>query len=182
MRGTRGTNCQTSWRSRQDTTSASNDKGLDCPTHQNAPIENITEISGLPNRKTRSGLSQLMKPEHKRMARMLGYALTLGNADAWSGFGYVAATRLTDTERAALAFSALSSLDPEQATMTAAASIGAAGVPLPPFLGGMDEARFWASCANRSELKAYAIAAYEALSVTDQAAFFRHISNIEVMA
>lgn len=123
-----------------------------------------------------------MKPEHKRMSRMLGYCLTLGTADAWSGFSFVAAVRLSETERAALAFSALNSLELDHAEMTAAASIGTAGAPLPPFLGGMDEARFWASYASRSELKAYALASFEAMSAKDQAAFFRHISEMEVAA
>lgn len=123
-----------------------------------------------------------MKPEHKRMSRMLGYCLTLGTADSWSGFSFVAASRLSDTERAALAFSALNSLELDHAETTAAASIGSAGAPLPPFLGGMDEARFWASCASRSERKAYALASFEAMSAKDQAAFFRHISKMEVAA
>ena len=60
--------------------------------------------------------------------------------------------------------------------MTAAASIGSAGAPLPPFLGAMDEARFWASYASRSELKAYALASFEALSAKDKAAFFQHLN------
>jgi hypothetical protein len=114
-----------------------------------------------------------MKPEHKRMARMLGYSLTLGTADAWAAFM---------AERGALAFCALNSLDPDDAELTAAAAIGEAGAPLPTFLGGMEEARFWASCASRSERKAYALACFEAMSATDQAAFHRHISEMEVAA
>ena len=66
--------------------------------------------------------------------------------------------------------------------MTAAASIGAAGAPLPPFLCGMDEARAWASFATSSEVKAYALAAFEAMRPKDQAAFFRLISEMEVAA
>ncbi len=87
------------------------------------------------------------------MSRMLGYCLTLPTAEAWSDFATVAVAQLTPPERAALAFAALNSLSPDDAEMTAAASIGSAGAPLPAFLGGMDDARFWASCASRSELK-----------------------------
>lgn len=116
------------------------------------------------------------------MSRMLGYCLTLGTADAWSDFSFVAAVRLSETERAALAFAALNSLDLDQAEATAVASIGCAGAPLPPFLGGMDEARFWASYASRSELKAYALASFEAMSAKDRAAFCRHIREMEVAA
>ena len=116
------------------------------------------------------------------MSRMLGYCLTLGTADAWSGFSDVAAVRLSAAERAALAFSTLNSLEPIHAESAAAASIGLAGAPLPPLLGGMDEARSWASYASRSELKAYALASFEAMSATDQAAFFKHINQREVAA
>ncbi len=72
-----------------------------------------------------------MKSEHKRMSRMPGHSLTLGIADAWSGFSFVAAVKLSETERAALVFSDLNALDLDRAEMTAAASIGSAGVPLP---------------------------------------------------
>ena len=68
------------------------------------------------------------------------------------------------------------------AAIRTAASIGSAGAPLPPFLGGMDEARSWASYASRFELKAYALASFEAMSAKDQAAFFQHISEMEVAA
>ncbi|MDP2739055.1 MAG: hypothetical protein Q8O82_10255 [Pseudorhodobacter sp.] len=105
------------------------------------------------------------------MCRMLGYCLTLETPDAWNGFSLVASLRLTPNERAALAFAALNSLEPDEAEMTAAAAIGSAGAPLPPFLGGMDEARFWASYANPAELKAYTLAAFEAMQAKDQAAF-----------
>lgn len=153
-----------------------------CPTGPNTPIENKAKKPALSNAEKSSSLGRFMKPEHKRMSRMLGYCLTLGTADSWSGFSFVAASRLSDTERAALAFSALNSLELDHAETTAAASIGSAGAPLPPFLGGMDEARFWASCASRSERKAYALASFEAMSAKDQAAFFRHISKMEVAA
>jgi hypothetical protein len=146
------------------------------------------QINGLGNQtghakpRKPSSFSNFMKPEHKRMARMLGYSLTLGTADAWAAFIFVASARLSMAERGALAFCALNSLDPDDAELTAAAAIGEAGAPLPTFLGGMEEARFWASCASRSERKAYALACFEAMSATDQAAFHRHISEMEVAA
>lgn len=134
------------------------------------------------NRKGGSNLSKYIKPEHKRLSRMLGYSLTLATPDAWSGFAVVAAAGLSAAERMALAFSALRSLDPEHAKAAAAVAIGTASAPLPPFLGGMDEARFWASCASRSERKAYALAAFEAMGTADQAAFLHHISQKEIAA
>ena len=131
---------------------------------------------------SRQSFGKVVAPAHKLMSRMLGYCLTLDTAEAWSGFRIIAAARLSETERAALAFSALNSLDPDHAEMTAVASFGSAGMPPPPFLGGMDEARFWSSYASRSELKAYALAAYEAMSPADQMAFRRHISEVEIAA
>jgi hypothetical protein len=46
----------------------------------------------------------------------------------------------------------------------------------------MNEARWWASISNPAELRTHALAAFEAMSPGDQAAFFRHISEIEVAA
>ena len=130
-----------------------------------------------------SSLSKYMKPEHKRMSRMLGYTLTLGDADAWAGFAIVATARMTVEERAALAWAALRSLDtPEQAEMVAEAVLRFADYPLPTFLSPMEDARWWASVASLKERKAYALAAYEALPLKEQMAFRRHISEVEIAA
>ncbi|MBI6630714.1 hypothetical protein [Pontibaca salina] len=141
-----------------------------------------TNCSALVPVKRGKSLSQLMKTNHKRMSRVLGFCLTLGTEDAWYEFSALAAVRLTELERAALAFAALYSLEYEHAEMTAAAVIGSAGDPPPSFLGGMVDARLWAEWANRSELKAYALAAYEAMSTQDQARFYQHISEVEIAA
>lgn len=167
------------WRPRQDTTKPLENNKVACPPCKTLPVENKAEISALSNPKRGSVLSKHIKPEHKRMSRMLGYCLFLGAAESWSGFSTTAAARLTAAERGALAFSALKSLTPDQAETTATAAINGAGAPLPPFLGGMNEARFWASCATRSELKTHAVAAFEAMNAADQAAFLRHISKRE---
>lgn len=132
------------------------------------------------NRKSDSTLARLMKPQHKRMSRMLGYTLTLGTPEAWAGFRFVAGMRLSEGERAMMAYFTLTALRPESADRTACTAIGSAGDPLPTFLGGMEDARHWAKWANARELKAYAIACFEAMSAKDQAAFFRHISTMEV--
>ena len=52
---------------------------------------------------------------------MVEYALTLGTADAWHGAAFVFTARLTDQERAALAYAALRSLNHDIAYMTASA-------------------------------------------------------------
>ncbi|MCF7777313.1 hypothetical protein GLP59_06550 [Sulfitobacter sp. M220] len=124
-----------------------------------------------------------MKPEHKRMARVIGYTLTLGDADAWAGFTTVAQTRLTNKERAALAWAALRALDtPAQAETVAATLLTFADYPLPTFLNPMEDARWWASFASLKERKAYALAAYEALPMREQMAFRNHISEVEIAA
>lgn len=109
------------------------------------------------------------------MARVLGYALTLGNFDGWADFRAVAVVRLSASERAAQAYALLTSLEPDQAETVAAVALRAADAPLPAFLGGMEDARLWASCASGSELKAYLLACFEALASADQAAFLRHV-------
>lgn len=134
------------------------------------------------NKKASGSLAKFIQPQHKRMSRMLGYCLTVEAPTAWHGFSFVAAARLSRFERVSLAFAALNAVDADDAEMTAAAVIGSAGDPLPCFLGGMEDARIWASWASRSELKAYALACFEAMTPKDQAAFFRHIGSVEVKA
>lgn len=49
------------------------------------------------------------------------------------------------------------------------------GMPAPPLLNAMDEAREWASWATPPERKAYCLACYDELSPTDQGGFLAHI-------
>lgn len=73
-------------------------------------------------------------------------------------------------ERTALAWAPLKSLDtPEQVELVTTAVLSHAGFPLPAFLTPMSSARFWASVASRTEHKAYALAAYGAMSAKDRA-------------
>lgn len=127
-------------------------------------------------------IADLIKAEHKRTAKVLGYTLTLGDANSYGKLSVIARKHLTLPERGGLACAFLGSL-PEDCAMQAAATVlGATGDPLPPFLGGMEDARHWASWATDAERKAYALACYEAMTPRDQAAFYRHISTVEVAA
>lgn len=155
--------------------------GLSCPAAKIMPIENNGKSLPLSNHKG-SVLSQFMQDRHKRASRMLGFTLVQGSPDAWGPFSTVCRARLTLRERAGLAVAALRSMPDDCALETAAAALGAVGSPAPAFLGGMDDARTWAAWASPAELKAYALAAFEAMSQKDQSAFFRHISTIEVAA
>lgn len=59
-------------------------------------------------------------PKHiKRVSRSLGYTLILENEAAWDGFTTILRARLTERERAALAYSVLNSMDPDNAYMAA---------------------------------------------------------------
>ncbi|MFC4731976.1 hypothetical protein [Salipiger abyssi] len=68
-------------------------------------------------------MSKFAKLAHKRVAKALGFALTLARESGWHGFSTVLRTRLTTEERAALAFAALRSLDDHTAYLTASAAL-----------------------------------------------------------
>lgn len=51
------------------------------------------------------------------------------------------------------------------------------GAPIAPLFNAMEQARFWADLATRNELKAYALACFNRLPPTDQAAFLRHVQR-----
>lgn len=70
-----------------------------------------------------SAMSRHAKPSHKAMARSLGYALTLGDRQAWATFCLTAYRKLTAHERAALAYAALMSLDEDEAQLVAEAAL-----------------------------------------------------------
>jgi hypothetical protein len=90
----------------------------------------------------------------------------------------LAADTLTDEATGRL----LADLDDEQriATadrMNATAALMGAGMPTAPLISHMDEAVFWADLATRAELKAYALACFNRLRPTDQAAFLGHVNR-----
>ena len=60
-----------------------------------------------------SAMSQFAKDGHKRVCRMLGYALTLNDPITWQQTSAVLAHRLTSMELASVAFAALSALEPD---------------------------------------------------------------------
>ncbi len=125
-------------------------------------------------------LAQNLKAAHKRMSRTLGYCLHLDEPERWQDCAALAAVHLTKRELAAAAWAFLRGLPAKDREDVAATALGASGDPLPAFLGGMDDARHWASVASPAELKAYALAAYEALPVADQNKFRWHIGSDEV--
>ncbi len=116
---------------------------------------------------------------HKRVARMVGYALTADDPGIWNDTAFVLSRRLTQLELASMAYAALSALDPD-ARLPVFKSAGGeltTHSPVPPLLGLMDEASFWADLASRNELKAYALACYKRMPPKDQAAFWAHVGK-----
>ena len=63
------------------------------------------------------------KDRHKKAAKGLGFALTLGNESAWHGLTVILMARLSEAERASLAFATLNSLSENHAYMTASAAL-----------------------------------------------------------
>lgn len=122
-------------------------------------------------------MSKYARPAHKRAAKMLGYALTLDSFDGWETASAIWQARLTATERAALAWAALRALDDDQAETVAETVLGGAGAPLPPFLDALPDARLWASMATRNELKAHALAAFEAMGAHDRRDFAAFVAR-----
>ncbi len=133
-----------------------------------------------PRRKATS-LSKLMRREHLKMTRMLGYTLVLGTLDAWQGFARVAEARLDVKERAALAWAALRSLDADTAAMTVEAAFepeGGAGMPMVPLDDFADEAAFWAERAAPDELAAYAVAIFKAMPKRRKRDFATYVQEV----
>ena len=71
----------------------------------------------------KSAMSLYAKDSHKRAAKSLGFALTLGTESAWHSLTIILMARLTEAERAQLAFATLNSLSENHAYMTASAAL-----------------------------------------------------------
>ncbi len=113
----------------------------------------------------------------------LGAALVLGrDADVWAALGAIWRHRLTEAERAAVAWAALRSLPPDTRAAILRALDPEAGPPLPPIQPPMAAARWWAGMANRAELRAYAAAAFEAMPPADRRRFLDWASQPEAVA
>jgi len=72
---------------------------------------------------------------------------------------------------------AIAECDPQDACEIMAAALEDLGSPLPVLLSAMDDARWWASFATPNELKAYALACFEAMCPKVRAAFLGHVQR-----
>ena len=77
--------------------------------------------------------------------------------------------------------SAIADCDPGDACTIMAAALadlgGGMGSPLPVFETPLADARWWAGYASPAELKAYALACYDAMRPKVQAAFLAHVQR-----
>jgi hypothetical protein len=146
---------------------------------ENSTIENTGKNPELVNPESGPFPNSGIADCHYWMASRLIACLTGSNQELWLAFTVEARRLLLDYERAALAESALASLPHEDGLSVARNVLGAQGSPLPAFLSGMTDARSWAGRATRAELKAYALASFEAMNPGDQAAFLGHITPEE---
>ena len=70
-----------------------------------------------------NAMSLYAKTAHKRVAKAIGYVLTLDTPEAWDGFSLILLARLNKRKRAALAYAALNSLDDDTAYRTASVAL-----------------------------------------------------------
>ena len=131
-------------------------------------------------KKTAKITAKYFRPEHKRAARSLGFALTSGKSESWLDFRDIIAASLSDTEITALAYMSFQAL-PDRAAQIFLDTVSPTDdaysrAPLPPAFGVMDAANHWAKLTPEPELKAYLLSCFEHLPSKTQAAFIAHAS------
>jgi hypothetical protein len=111
-----------------------------------------------------------MDRAHRRVARYVGIALIVGEAQHWIYLKTILRGLLTPRERAALAFSVMASLDPNQRSMVSHATAQRAvlGPPLATLADVRDDAEWWSRNASIQERKIYLMACLNRLSEVDR--------------
>ena len=123
-------------------------------------------------------LSKYMPDAYKRVARTVGYSLHLADADAWHGLTVVLTARLTQKERAAMAWAVLRSLTPDQVVAVAETVLPeGSSTPIAPLFNHMDEAAFWADMAEPEALEAYCLASFNAMPASRKSAFLEFVQG-----
>ena len=120
-----------------------------------------------------------MLDAYKRVARMVGYTLLLGeDTENWHSLTVVLTARLTPQERVAMAWAVLRSLTPEQVIAVAEAVLpDGTSAPIAPLFSRMDEAAFWADIAEPEALEAYCLASFRAMPRQRKAAFLKFVQG-----
>ncbi|MBB94655.1 MAG: hypothetical protein CML68_08640 [Rhodobacteraceae bacterium] len=116
-------------------------------------------------------------PSPQKMARVFGYALTLGDSPAWHDFSRFAEIYLSEEERAKLAHAALKALGGNDLLHVIADAFSRAGPPREAWYNPLPEAREWADWATPAEREAYCLAAFEAMPSARRKAFLHHVQG-----
>ena len=118
-----------------------------------------------------NALRKYANDAHQRVVRMLDYCLILDSSDIWLGLVRVLKARLSASELEDLSFASLRAQEPGRAELVVEAVFGRSGTPLPPLLSVMDEASYWADCADPRYINACVLAGYNRMSPEDKSAF-----------
>ena len=125
-----------------------------------------------------NSLKQFMPDAYKRVARMVAYALTIGEDTHWVSLLDVLRVRLEPKERGAIAWAMLQSLESEQAAAVARSVLPSnCRMPLPPLLNCKEEAALWAEVATPGEIEVYCWAAFQRMNPKRQSAFLNHVER-----
>lgn len=121
-------------------------------------------------------VSKHIPEDIKRVSRSIGYALWIGATEQWFGLPPILRARLSDRERASLAFQVLKSLDHDLAAMTAhlaldEPSFGLTTAPVAPLFDCFDEAAAWVANTDPEELDTYLVAIFEVMPSSRKQAF-----------
>ncbi len=122
-------------------------------------------------------LKDHISDNHRRASKMLACTLHADSVETWSEAAVVWRARLTDTERAALAFSVLTSLNSDHREWVCEAVFDGPEMPAVPLISAMDEAANWADWADYPSIKACTLAGFNRLTLGDQVAFAEHITR-----
>jgi hypothetical protein len=128
-----------------------------------------------------SSIRKYASAAHRKIAKVIGLALISNDSHAWLQVKLLLRVHLSAQERSALAFAAMSSLDKDQRAAVARSTIpnSQIGAPLPTLDDLKDDAAWWTSNADDSELQVYLMACFNALDDQKQRAFKQHIQTRE---
>ncbi|MDB3929920.1 hypothetical protein N9413_12135 [Paracoccaceae bacterium] len=120
-----------------------------------------------------------MDAAHRRVGRYVSIALIVGEAQHWLYLRTIMAGLLLPRERAALAFSVMASLDPDQRSMVSHATAQRAvlGPPLATLADVRDDAEWWSRNASIQERKIYLMACLNRLSEVDRRDLTNHLTG-----
>ena len=119
------------------------------------------------------------KDRHKRTARSFLYALALDEVNGWLSLKSIMMARMSEKERASLAYTALRSLNEEQRESVArhAVDVDLIGPPMPPWSDLREDATWWTQRASLAEKETYLLTIYEHLPKKDKKEFAQYLAG-----